>query len=154
MDYTFRDLHMTGVPVERISIVADHWNSLFFEILSRHAPNVLHVEYSNVGDELPYMGDEDEGVGENTEEDANLILASPFFFLLCLEYAAHRLFKEVSHPFCADSIIHDFWTWGRHQRNNHGVVRCSSQFSSDYEMLQCWGKICPSLKICRLPPRE
>ena len=85
MDYTFRDLHMTGVPVERISIVADHWNSLFFEILSRHAPNVLHVEYSNVGDELPYMGDEDEGVGENTEEDANLILASPFF-LLCLEY--------------------------------------------------------------------
>ena len=111
MDYTFRDLHMTGVPVERISIVADHWNSLFFEILSRHAPNVLHVEYSNVGYELPYMEDEDEGVGENTEEDANLILASPFFFFLCLEYAAHGLFKEVSHPFYADSIILDFWTW-------------------------------------------
>jgi len=26
-------------------------------------------------------------------------------------YAAHGLFKEVSHPFYADSIILDFWTW-------------------------------------------
>jgi hypothetical protein len=51
MHYTLSVLRRTRNSVQKISIMCDHWNLLFFDILSQHAPNTVYIEYKFIEDE-------------------------------------------------------------------------------------------------------
>jgi hypothetical protein len=50
IEYALSVFRQTSAPVERITVLNDDWHMLFFEVLSRHAPNIKHIEYRTAGD--------------------------------------------------------------------------------------------------------
>jgi hypothetical protein len=77
MEHSLSVLHQTTGPLMTFSVFSDHWNLVFFEILSRHAPNILQVEYGNVEDNV-------------VEDDVDVISVRQFYILLCFDWRTCR----------------------------------------------------------------
>jgi hypothetical protein len=130
-------LNDTTVPLARVSVLSAKLDLGFFESLSRHAPNISFIDYEAIGDSLEIVA------------VWRVILSQMIFLMLSQPFTASLAFILPKFKGLEDLSLqmHVF-------SNDEDLTANILHFSDDYEVLQSWSQMCPSLKLCRPPASE